>query len=406
MKISDELKAKLADLQAEAKKIVEAKDSTAEVMDAKAKEIEDIKAKIELQEKLEADEAKEVDNKIKNEKKEVKTMDIKDVLNKVNAKEVLAEEEKEVFNKAYSKAFCNAFRKRDTAEDREILNSLSESTGANGGLVVPQDVQTRINEYKRSLPQLETLINVIPVSTLSGSRVFEAIATMTPFANVTDDTADLADMGNPTFENVTYSIKDYAGMLPIPNDLLQDSDQAILNYLVTWIGKKSVVTRNSLIVAILNTLTPKTLADWKAIKKVINITLDPIFAANAKIVTNQDGYQYLDTLIDAQNRPLLQPDVSNPGGNVLFGKQIVVIPNGTLPTTGTTTKLAPMFIGDLQEAITMFERQGYQIASTNIGGTAFQKNRTEMRAIEREDIKKIDATAVVYGQVDVTSVIA
>lgn len=406
MKKSDDYKAILSKLQDEAKTLLADENSTKEILDAKTKEISDIKSKIELQEKVEEDDEVEVKAKIVNSKKEVKTMDIKNIIAKVNAKEVLAEEEKEEFNKAYTRAFCNAFRKKETQDDIEILNTLSEGTGANGGLVVPQDVQTRINEYKRSLPQLETLINIIPVSTLSGSRVFEAIATMTPFTNVTDDTADIEDMGNPTFENVTYAIKDYAGYLPIPNDLLQDSDQAILDYLVGWIGKKSVVTRNSLILAILNTLPVKTFADWKAIKKAINITLDPIFAANAKIITNQDGYQYLDTLVDKNDRPLLQPDVSNPGGNVLFGKPVVVIPNGTLPTTGDTTKLAPMFIGDLKEAIVMFERQGYQIASTNIGGTAFRKNRTEMRVIEREDIKKIDATAVVFGQVDVTSVIA
>jgi HK97 family phage major capsid protein len=164
------------------------------------------------------------------------------------------------------------------------------------------------------------------------------------------------------------------------------------------------VTRNTLIINLLNTLTPVTLADWKAIKKAINVMLDPMLATGATIVTNQDGYQYLDTLTDNQGRPLLQPDVQNPGGNKLFGKPIVIIPNTVLPTTGSTTKLAPLFIGNFVEAITMFERQGHQVASTNIGGTAFQKNRTEIRVIEREDVKLIDSAAVVYGQIDVTSV--
>ena len=99
-------------------------------------------------------------------------------------------------------------------------------------------------------------------------------------------------------------------------------------------------------------------------------------------------------------------DVSRPGGNILFGKPVIVVPNSVLATTGTTTKLAPMIVGNLAEAITMFERQGAQIASTNVGGTAFRKDRTEFRAIEREDVKLIDSAAVVYGTVDVTSVIA
>ncbi|OGO93092.1 MAG: hypothetical protein A2Y17_06010 [Clostridiales bacterium GWF2_38_85] len=255
-----------------------------------------------------------------------------------------------------------------------------------GYIIVPSDVQTKINQYKRTLPMLETLINLIPVSNASGSRVYEKIATMTALTNVTDLTADLSDMGSPQFEKISYEIKDYAGIMPIPNDLLNDTDVNLMEYLAQWIARKSVVTRNTLILAILTALTPATFADWKAIKKAINITLDPAFAVDAKIVTNQDGYQYLDTLVDGQGRPLLQADATKPGGNILFGKPVVV-PNSVLATTGTTTKLAPMFVGNLKEAVAMFERQGHQIASTNIGGTAFQKNQTHVRVIERENVK-------------------
>lgn len=117
------------------------------------------------------------------------------------------------------------------------------------------------------MPQLESLINIIPVNRASGSRVFEKIATMTPLANITDDTADIEDMGSPQFENIQYAIKDYAGWMPVPNDLLDDSDQNIINYLTGWIARKSVVTRNSLILTLLATLTKTTFADWKAIKR-------------------------------------------------------------------------------------------------------------------------------------------
>lgn len=282
---------------------------------------------------------------------------------------------------------------------------MTPSTPSDGGLLVPQDIQTSINEYKRTLPQLESLINIIPVNRASGSRVFEKIATMTPLANITDDTADIEDMGSPQFENIQYAIKDYAGWMPVPNDLLDDSDQNIINYLTGWIARKSVVTRNSLILTLLATLTKTTFADWKAIKKAINITLDPMLAAGASIVTNQDGYQYLDTLTDAQNKPLLQPDLTSPGAVKFSGKSVITVPNTVLATTGTTTKLAPMIVGNLIELVTMFERKGHQVASTNVGGTAFRKNRTELRVIEREDIKLIDNVAAIYGQIDVTSVV-
>ena len=382
-----ELRELLAELEAketEARELLNKKDVTAEEIKAKTEEIKAIRAKVEAHKTLEEFNNRGVELTGKGGK------------------------EMDEFKDQYKKAFINALRGKASHEDFSILNTQSDNNDLTGGLLVPEDIQTAINQYKRALPQLETLINVVPVNTLSGSRVFEKLDTMTSLANITDDTADIADMGNPTFESVTYQIKKYAGWMPVPNDLLSDSDQNIIAYLARWIARKSVVTRNSLILGVLDTLTKTTLSDWKAIKKAINITLDPMIAAGATVVTNQDGFQYLDTLTEAQssNRPLVVPDVTNPSTYRLFGKPIFLVPNTVLPTTGTTTKLAPFIVGNFAEAVTMFERQGYLIASTNIGGTAFRKDRTEIRVIEREDVKLVDSAAVVYGQINVTSVLA
>ena len=151
-------------------------------------------------------------------------------------------------------------------------------------------------------------------------------------------------------------------------------------------------------------------ADYKAIKKAINVTLDPIFSNSAIILTNQDGYQYLDTLEDNNGRPLMQVDITNPSGRVFAGKRVHVVSNATLPTAksgdvGSEKYAAPIFVGNIPEYIKMFERKGHEIASTNIGGTAFRKNRTEMRVIEREDVVTVDEAAVVHGTLDVTEVI-
>lgn len=308
----------------------------------------------------------------------------------------------------YKSGFLNAIRGRTLSDSErdaiKLLNTVVPMSGgaeATGGLLVPQDLQTAINQYKRTLPQLEPLINVIPVSTLSGQRVFETIAAMTALANISDETADIDEMAPPTFEKVTYSIKDYAGWMPVPNDLLNDSDQNIEAYLAQWIGRKSVVTRNSLILAIFNALIPATWTDYNGIKKALNITLDPMIAANAIIMTNQDGFQYLDTLEDGNGRPILQVDVTQPSQKLFAGKPVKVIGNSALASAAGD--VAPFFVGDPRELVAMFERKGHEIASTNIGGTAFRKNRTELRVIEREDVKAVDTSSVVFGKIDVTA---
>ena len=378
-----ELKNQIEVLKAEAQELIE----TGKVEEAKAKaaEAKNLKEQIDVMDEIEGIEG--------------------GAGAKVPVKDQVIDEEK-----AYRNAFLKAVRnKRLTAEDREILevkNALTEGTDADGALILPQDIRTQINEYKRSLVDLSLLASIEPVSTLTGSRVFEKLATMTAFANITDDTADIAEMASPQFEALTYSVKKYAGWLPIPNDLLKDTDQALISFLVKWIGKKSIVTNNTLFLAVLNALNEATFADYKAIKKALNVTLDPMHAINAVILTNQDGFQYLDSLEDGNGKPLLQVDVTNPTQKLFAGKRVIVAPNSVLATTGSGTKYAPFYIGDFKEAVVKFERQGYEIASTKEGGTAFRKDRTEMRVIEREEYKAWDSAAVVRGKIDVTAVIA
>jgi HK97 family phage major capsid protein len=380
----NELKNQMETLKAEARQLVDEN----KMVEAKAKadEAKNLKEQIELMDGLDE-------------------LEVKDGAGKP-IEEVKDEADKE---KKYNDAFFKAFKgKKLTAADYEIIdmqNSLTESTDADGALIVPKDVKTQINEYKRTLIDLSQLVTIEGVSTLSGSRVLEKLATMTAFENITDDTADIAEMASPQFETVTYAIKKYAGWLPIPNDLLKDTDQNITAYLSKWIGKKSIVTNNTLFLAILTALEEITFADYKAIKKALNISLDPMHSLNAKILTNQDGFQYFDTLEDGNGKPLLQVDITNPTKKLFAGKEIVVAPNSILATTGTTTKYAPIFVGDYKEGVVKFDRQTYEIASTNVGGTAFRKDRTEMRVIEREEYKAWDSAAIVRGKIEVTAVI-
>ena len=51
---------------------------------------------------------------------------------------------------------------------------------------------------------------------------------------------------------LTYEIKKYAGYLPVTNELLDDSDAAIANLVVEWLGDEEVATENAQILAKVN----------------------------------------------------------------------------------------------------------------------------------------------------------
>lgn len=115
-------------------------------------------------------------------------------------------------------------------------------------------------------------------------------------------------------------------------------------------------------------------------------------------MTNQDGYNWLDSQQDANGRFLLQDDITQPGRKLLFGRPVVVCSNRYLPSITGTTNKAPIFIGNLEELIVLFTRRFFELAATKEGGDAFKRDTTDLRTIMRDDIKFWDTGAAVYGQ--------
>lgn len=286
-------------------------------------------------------------------------------------------------------------------EENEILvraSTLNEGTGKDGGFIVPKDVQTEINELKRTLNPLDELVRIEKVATMSGERTYEKLSTMTAFPNVAE-LANIANLETPEFNRVEYKVQKYAGILPISSELLADTDQNLLNYLYRWLAKKDTITRNTEIAKLINTLTKKPITGIDGLKDILNVDLDPAIALTSILLTNQDGYNYLDKLKDTQGHYLLQPNPLNPTEKMLSGKVVKVVSNKVLPTdTSGSSKNAPVIIGDLTEAITLFDREAITLLGTNIGGNAFVTDGYNIRGTLRFDTKIVDNEAAVFGQ--------
>ncbi|MGA3761873.1 phage major capsid protein [Bacillus velezensis] len=313
---------------------------------------------------------------------------------------------KEERQKMFTQAFMKSLRgKRLTEEERDLFESeefraMSGKNEEDGGILIPEDISRTIKELKREQEQqLEQYVTVEPVATRSGTRMLEKNSDMTPFA-VLEEMDEIAETDQPKFTKLSYNITDYAGILPLSNTLLQDTDQAIMSYVARWFVKKSITTRNALILSILDSLKKVQFKGLDNIKKTLNVTLDPAISAGAIIMTNQDGFDYLDQLKDGDGKYLLKDIPTEPTNKMLFGRRVVVISNKVLKTVSGK---APMIIGDLKEAIVLFDRQQQSITSTDVGAGAFETNTTKVRAIEREDVKLWDSEAVVYGQLTLSA---
>lgn len=285
-------------------------------------------------------------------------------------------------------------------------NTMTEGTKADGGYTVPEDIKTKVDQYKKAMFSLESLVDVETVKTNTGKRAFQKKAQVTGF-KVVAESGKIQATETPQFELLSYDIKKYAGYLPVTNELLADSDANIINTLVKWLGEEDVATKNAQILAAIGTKAETDLKNIDGIKKAINVTLGSAFAGSVTILTNDDGLQYLDTLVDKNGRYLLTPSIQDPAKKVLaVGAStipIVVVPNSVM---ATKTNKVPFVIGDLKEAVKIFDREKLSIMTSNTAAVgqlnAFEMDLTLFRGIERFDCKVRDSDAFVNGTITVT----
>lgn len=295
------------------------------------------------------------------------------------------------------------------ANDIKLLaaKKLSEGVNDDGGYTVPEDIQTKINQYKTADFSFEDYIDKENVTTAKGSRIYQKKTDVTGFSKV-DEGSDFAEIAEPKFEKQTFEITDKGGVLAVTNSLLRDTAENIENVIVEWFAKNRRATINNDVLTLLATKTKTAITDVvKGLKKVVNVTLGAAYADTSKIYTNDDGVDLLDNLVDTNGRPLLNPIPTEPkklqlsvGARVI---EIVNVPNSVLKTTG---KKIPFVVGDLHEAIKRFDRQSLEIKGSDIASVgslnAFSQNLTLFRGIMRDDTKLKDNDAFVYCEYTVT----
>lgn len=306
------------------------------------------------------------------------------------------------------------------AARRHFAQAANEGTPAAGGYTVPDDILTKVEKLREAKRSLMDLVSHENVKTNSGSRTFQKRSNQTGFSSVAEG-AKIGGKATPQFGRYSYNIVKYGGIFAATDELLEDSDANIVNILTEWIADESRITRNKLIIATLdekytrgtNPATEKTISGIDDIKEILNVDLGQTFKPTSVIVTNDSGLNWLDTLKDKEDRYLLKVHPTEPLRQVLAaGATIVpveVIPNKDLPNeTDDGVEYIPMYIGDLKEAVTFFDRRQLTIkASTEaaVGESdaalnAYEEDLTLFRATEREDCVLRDEAAYFKGLVE------
>lgn len=341
--------------------------------------------------------------------------DIKDQIDKDEATKAegkdKAPSKKDIARAFVNRIVCGMRKTKMDEKDKKIMDAMSEKTDEDGGFTVPQDIQTDIHELRRTDDDLEQYVNVEPVSTLSGSRVLEKDADSTPWDDV-DEAAEFGEKETPKLRQIKYKIGKKGGILKVTRELLQDTAENILGFLNKWIAKKSRATRNAAILKKLAEITNTkevAISTVDDLKTVFNVTLDPAIAASSIVLTNQSGFNYLDTLKDERGDYILQPDVTDKTKLLLFGVYPIkkvsnkVLKNVEVKSDGSNVPAYkyPLYMGDLKEAITLFDREKISIELSTEAGDLWAKDQTGIKVRDRFDVQAFDEEAVIKGEITV-----
>lgn len=315
--------------------------------------------------------------------------------------EAAPEAEKKVEEKKQTdsvKAFADAAR-------HGFMKDMSVGVAADGGYTVPEDIITRIERYRDAKASLRQHVRVIPVQTMSGARTFKKRSDVTGFVKVLEN-GKFAKKNTPQFERLTYKIDKFGAYFVLSDEIIEDSDENVVGLVTELIGDESRVTDNVQILEQIKAAktTPVNFTDLDGIKKALNVTLGQAYKGTSAVYTNDNGLQWLDTLIDGNGRPLLSASPADPmrlqlacGATVV---PLIVLPNADFENL---SEGIPFIVGDLYEGVAIFDRRRVTLHQSNTasveGYNAFEQGGMLIRADERADYVVRDADAFVLGYI-------
>lgn len=252
----------------------------------------------------------------------------------------------------------------------------------NGSVLVPVEVSTSVLELKDGLVDLSAYVTKEAVGT--GQGKFPVAKRAKAILATKAELAEIAEIDEPLFNEVDYKVETRIGQIAFSNELIEDAEIDVVAYAKRQMQRMVKNTNNANIMTVLNSFAKVDATSADELKRICNVDLDP--ELDLKIVLNQDAYQAIDTLKDAQGRYLLQDSIAVASGKTLFGKEVIVVSNTVAPTPNTKTGF--IWIGDLKEAVFMAQRN-----EISAEWEKFDRYSKGLALGIRSDYKKIDAEA-------------
>lgn len=300
--------------------------------------------------------------------------------------------------KMAEKTIINPVEKTEKTEVRtyeDYIRSRGEKRDldlAGTGAVIPKTIISPILNLKSQSNNLANLINRKTVG--SGSGTYPIGLSTNAVLATKNELAEIGAVDGDLLKGVDYKLQTRAGKIYISNEAVDDSEVDIISEVKTQLNQLVENTDNTNIGTLISTVSnfqSATATSLDDVKKAKNKMLNPNLTLT--LITNQDGFNWLDSLVDKNGRYLLQPDVTALTGKSLFGIPVAELSNEQLPSPKTGL---PIFIGDLQECV--FEAYKPQVTTQ---WQQFDNYSQGLAVIMRTDYKAINKNSGVMITVSV-----
>ena len=357
----EELRQKIEELKVEARALNE--ENKLDEAEAKINEMRDLSKKLDNQIALEEEEKRDLQSQKQNkERKEAREMNNKELEYRALVKAMLGERLTE-------------------EEQRQITDG---NFNSNTGAIIPSEFINKVQIIRDGYKALKDYCDVIPVTSDNGKMPVTSLDA--ELADLEEDTDMVATM--LAMPEVDFKVGDKGLLKKVGNNILKDSPVNFIDgVLAQEFAVASVNKENKEICKVVNTNSKAVaVAEEAKVEDVLATTISkeiPSVRNGLVVITNPEGYSYLDNLRDASGRK--SDDISYGADGTLFfkHKEVIEMADKTLPAL-TSLKTMVFYVVNLK-TVPFFDRQQIEIAKSTAAG--FLSNKTLVRAIERFDVK-------------------
>lgn len=302
----------------------------------------------------------------------------------------LETELKELEDKEPAKEEKRNMKKNEKIQKREALNAFIRSKGqtrdglkiVDGGAVVPVEITELVKKPEVGI-DLSELVRTVKVKSGSGKT---PIASKSKGKMVkTSELEKNPELAKPKFKDVPWTIDTFRGQLGVSQEMIDDADYDIMDFIEEDVYMQDVNTKNYEIASILKTAKAENASGFDGLKDIINKKIKSCY--NVVLIVTDSMFASMDKTKDKDGRYMLQPDPTSPTGYKFKGKVIYSLPDELL---GEAEEMKA-FIGDPKAFVALFDRK-----QTTVRWVANEIYGEILGLFSRFAIKKIDEDAGVF----------